>query len=267
MMNRISKWPFFLLLLILLGSFGSCVTKKQIARAKEEYLIFRKGLDSVNSIPPAPETRLRAYSDIDVTVITGSLQKAQLDMFGDGKPMLFKLDSFGRIYFPVLGKIDLLNLTRNEAAQKIQKQLQPILKEPYVKLNFGGFFVTVTGEVTKPGVFKVNEDNPTLLQALSMSGYDNILSRRDSILIMRQNGADLEKKYVDLRDARTVFNPDVYYLHPNDLIMVGPTERAIKVYINSGKQQDLVSLQKYNIILGMTFFLLPILSFIMSLSN
>lgn len=265
MMNRISKWPFFLLLLILLGSFGSCITKKKIARAKIEYTMFQKGLDSLTKIQRIPDMRCKPLSTIDILVSTPSLQKEQLEVFDNGKSASYRLDSLGRINYPLVGKINLNNLTSDEASEVIKEKVKKYIKDPYVRVTQKAFNVTLFGEVDKPGNFEMSTQNPTILEALSLANYNRNTSRRDSILVLRQTTESLEKIYIDIRNAQSVFESNAYYLQPNDIVLVAPNDRAIKQYIVGGIGQENVSIQRLNIILGMGFLVIPILNFIMNL--
>lgn len=48
----------------------------------------------------------------------------------------YLVDSAGYIRFPILGKIELVGLTTNEAVQKIETALQEYLREPVVTIRF-----------------------------------------------------------------------------------------------------------------------------------
>lgn len=254
------SWSRMLLLLLLVGSFASCVTKKQIARAKKEYVYLQTGLDSLQSIPKPPQARIRPYVDLSISVITPALQKEQLDVFGNGRPVDYKVDSLGQINFPLAGRLKLKGMTAMEASSLIENKLKNYVKDPFVQIKFEGFNISVTGEVTKPGFLSLRDESPTIFNALSSAGYANYESRRDSILILRQTDEGLYKYYVDIRDAKSVFVPEHYYLHPNDLVVVGPSDKAIKSYLLRTQQQDITTLQRYNLLVSMVFFLIPIVN-------
>lgn len=256
------SWSRILLLLFLVGSFASCITKKQIARAKKEYVYLQTGLDSLQSIPKPPQARIRPYVNLGITVITSALQKEQLDVFGNGRPVDYKVDSLGQINFPLVGRLQLKNLTAMEAAELLQQKLRSYIKDPFVQVKFEGFNISVTGEVGRPGFITLRDESPTIFNALSVAGYTNYESRRDSVLILRQREEGLQKIYVDIRDAKSVFSEDHYYLHPNDLIVVGPSDKGIKSYILRTQQQDIITIQRYNIVLSMLLFSIPLINLI-----
>lgn len=260
MMNRIFRWPFFLLLLVLLGSFGSCVTKKQIARAKKEYVFLQTGIDSIHQIPPPPENRIRPYVRIGISVQTSALLKEQTDVFGSGRPVEYFVDSSGYILFPFLGKTLVNGMTASDAAELIRGKLKQYVKDPFVQINFEGFSVGVTGEVARPGYINIKDQAPTIFNVLGLANFNTDFSRRDSILLLRQTGNGLEKRYIDLRNAQSVFDANNYYLQPNDLLVVAPNDRAIKAFVTRVQQQDVTSLQRINILATFVFILFPFIN-------
>lgn len=258
------SWSRMLLLLLLVGSFASCVTKKQIARAKKEYVYLQTGLDSVHLIPPPPENRIRPYLRLGISVNTSSLEKGQTDIFGGGRTVEYSVDSLGHILFPFIGKTHVAGLTVIDASEMLRNKIKTYVKDPFVQVSFEGFSVGVTGEVARPGYYNLKDQSPNILNALSLASYTNDLSRRDSILLLRQTNQGLEKRYVDIRDARSVFEPNNYYLQPNDLLVVAPNDRAIKGYITRLQQQDVTSLQRINILATFVFILFPFINLFLS---
>jgi polysaccharide export outer membrane protein len=258
------SWSRVLLLLLLVGSFASCVTKKQIARAKKEYVYLQTGMDSVHLIPPQPENRIRPYVRLGISVNTPSLEKAQIDIFGGGRIVDYLVDSLGHILFPFIGKTRVAGLTAIDASEMIRNKIKTYVKDPFVQVSFEGFFVGVTGEVAKPGYFNLKDQPATLLNALALASYTNDLSRRDSIMLLRQTTQGLEKRYIDLRDSKSVFEPNNYYLQPNDLLVIAPNDRAIRGYVTRLQQQDVTSLQRINILATFVFILFPFINLFLS---
>jgi protein involved in polysaccharide export with SLBB domain len=246
-----------------LGSFGSCVTKKQIARAKKEYVFLQTGIDSIHQIPPPPENRIRPYVRIGISVQTSALQKEQIDVFGSGRPVEYFVDSSGYILFPFLGKTLVNGMTANDAAELIRGKLKQYVKDPFVQISFEGFFVGVTGEVTRPGYINIKDQTPTIFNVLGLANFNIDFSRRDSILLLRQTNAGLEKRYIDLRNAQSVFDPNNYYLQPNDLLVVSPNDRAIKGFVTRSQQQDIASMQRYTLISTFIFVLFPFINLLL----
>ena len=82
-------------------------------------------------------------------------------------------------------------------------------------------FVTVLGDVARPGRLEIARDNITIFEAIGMAGDLNITGRRDAIKVIRQEGNECKTYFIDLR-SKNVFNSPVYNLQQNDIVKVEP---------------------------------------------
>lgn len=128
----------------------------------------------------------------------------------------YAVDQNGEIQLPVLGSIQVANLTTTQVRLKIASKLQPYLKEPVVIAKLINFKLTIIGDVSNPGVFKVQSERISIPEALGLAGDLNITALRRLIIIRERNG---ERAYlpVDLR-SKSLFNSPDYYLKNNDII-------------------------------------------------
>ena len=65
----------------------------------------------------------------------------------------YLVDKSGSINFPVIGKIPLVGLTKEQATDKMTDLIKEHVKNPIVNIRFVNFKVTVIGEVNKPAYF------------------------------------------------------------------------------------------------------------------
>lgn len=137
---------------------------------------------------------------------------------------VYTVDENGGIDVPTLGRVKVSGLTRSEAGEKIQAMLRSgLLRDAVVTVNSFDQFVTVLGEVSKPGKININKDNLTILEALGQAGDLTIQARRDRVLVLRQEGSETRSYYVDLRSKDLLSSP-VYNLQQNDLVYVEPNK-------------------------------------------
>lgn len=132
----------------------------------------------------------------------------------------YLVDQQGQIQLPIIGHIEVANLTTAQIKEKIRLKLLDYLKEPVVILKLLNFKVSVMGDVAQPGVFKIPNERLTLTEALSLAGDLNITALRQ-ILIVREVDGNREYIPVDL-SKKSVFNAPYYYLKNNDVIYVQP---------------------------------------------
>ena len=81
----------------------------------------------------------------------------------------YLVDKEGYVDFPVLGKLQVDGISRNELADMLKEKLSGYLKNPIVTIQFLNFKVTVLGEVRNPGSYKVNSERISILDALGIS--------------------------------------------------------------------------------------------------
>lgn len=142
----------------------------------------------------------------------------------NGEIAPYTIDSHGDINFPVIGKLHVAGMSREELAEYIRRELisRDLAKNPIVTVEYLNLSVSVMGEVTRPGRYAINRDDYTLLDALSAAGDLTIFGKRNNIRVLREeNGA--QKIYsVDLSSGQDLTKSPVYYLRQNDVIYVEP---------------------------------------------
>jgi len=146
----------------------------------------------------------------------------------------YTVDTEGYIDFPVIGKLKVVNLSRHQVATLIKDTLinSNLIKDPVVTVDFMNLYLSVMGEVKNPGRYKIERDQITILDAISMSGDLTIFGKRDGILVIRETNGERTIYKVDLRSAE-LFDSPVYYLQQNDIIYVEPNKiRAGQSTIN-----------------------------------
>lgn len=136
--------------------------------------------------------------------------------------MRYIVDENGNIDMLGLGRIQVGGLTRAEAADKIQSLFRNgILNDAIVTVAAYNRYVTILGDVARPGVQEITRESINLLEALGKAGDLNITGRRDRVKVIRQEGNVSKAYYVDLR-SKDLFNSPVYNLQQNDIVYVEP---------------------------------------------
>ena len=136
----------------------------------------------------------------------------------------YTVDANGDIDFPVLGKIHVAGMRREEIATHIKNELitKNLVKDPVVTVEFMNLCISVLGEVNTPGRFNIDRDRVTILDALSMAGDLTIYGKREKVLVLRQEG-DLQRVYgINLTSGEHIYTSPAYYLQQNDVVYVEP---------------------------------------------
>lgn len=153
----------------------------------------------------------------------------------------YTIDENGNIDLLGLGRVHVAGLTRSEAADKIQSTFHNgILNDAVVTVAAYDRYVTILGDVAKPGRQDITRDNINIFEALGQAGDLNITGRRDAIKVIRQENNTSKTYYIDLR-SKDVFNSPVYNLQQNDIVYVEPNQVKMGQSTNNGNSVRSIS--------------------------
>lgn len=132
----------------------------------------------------------------------------------------------GCIDYPHLGHIEVMGLTHDSLSHRLSQALSDsgYIDSPAVTVKMTNFRVAVLGEVAKPGFVYPDGWRLTIFEALAMSGDITIHGRRDNVTVVRTQGDSITVAEMDLT-SKTVFDSPCYYLLPNDMVYVEPTDQ------------------------------------------
>ena len=138
----------------------------------------------------------------------------------------YTVDSKGDIDFPVVGKIQVAGLTREEIAEKVRKSLvdASLVKDPTITVSLSNLHYSMMGEVAKPGQYAFEEEKVTILDAISKAGDLTIQGRRNDVMVLRQENGHQKIYKINLCSGRDIFSSPAYYLQQNDVVYVTPND-------------------------------------------
>lgn len=160
---------------------------------------------------------------------------------GGGKNQGYLTGADGYIEFPVLGKVKVAGLTRAELSKQLKEQISEYILNPIVTINILNFKVSILGSVTKPGVYSIQGERVTLLDAIGLAGDLSINGKRDNVLVLRETNGKKDYAYLDITDAK-IMDSEYFYLQQNDLIYVEPNNAQIQSSAASSNTRILISL-------------------------
>ncbi len=149
----------------------------------------------------------------------------------------YLVDNEGTINFPVLGKLHVQGMTRNECQDFIAAKLKNYLAEtetPIVTVNFSSFHITVLGEVGNVGRISIPDEKVNILEALALAGDITLYGKRDNVLLIREDehGEKVAHR-LDITKA-DVMNSPYFYLQQNDIVYVEPMKvKARNALVNA----------------------------------
>lgn len=131
----------------------------------------------------------------------------------------------GTILFPILGTIEVVNLTQDSLCHYLERRLRDegYIIDPQVTTKLLNFRVTVVGEVKSPQQIHANGTRLTIFEALAICGDITENGMRTNVTVVRQDGFKREIGEIDLTKKEMLSSP-YYYLHNNDIVYVEPSD-------------------------------------------
>lgn len=156
--------------------------------------------------------------------LTGGTSSGATNMSQDA--YYYTVDSKGDIDFPVVGKIQVAGLTREEIAEKVKKSLvdASLVKDPTITVSLSNLHYSMMGEVAKPGQYAIEEEKVTILDAISKAGDLTIQGKRNDVMVLRQENGHQKIYKINLCSGRDIFSSPAYYLQQNDVVYVTPND-------------------------------------------
>lgn len=148
----------------------------------------------------------------------------------NGMTLAYTVDEQGDIFFPVLGKIAIGGLTRQEVADYIRQRLiaRDLVKDPIVTVEYVNLSVSVLGEVNKPGRIDILKDHFTIMDAIAAAGDLTINGKRENVMVSRQIDGEDHTFFINLCDREDVLNSPAYYLQQDDIVYVTPNRKRLR---------------------------------------
>ncbi len=211
----------FIFLIIIGLFFTACVPREKI-------VYFQGDLESIEQLADQYSATIQPDDLLSITVFGRNVEATRI--FNQESNTMgvktYLVDEEGNIEFPVLGKIKLAGLTRNEAIQYMKGLLSKDIIDPGVSITITNYRITILGEVGKPGTYPLQNEKVTLLEALGMAGDLTINGLRENILVVREEGGKRNFYRVNIT-SEEIFNSPVYYLAQNDVVYVEPNQNKI----------------------------------------
>lgn len=237
-MNKYKPIYLLLILLAVVAALSSCGSSKQVVyfqdlkpgeteiKLPEMKAITVRPEDKISIIVNSRDPQLTDLFNLPYVSrqLGQSLRTNGITVSNNQGVSAYTVDTDGEIDFPVLGKMYVAGMKREEIAEYIKNELikENLVKGPVVTVEFANLCISVLGEVNNPGRFSIDRDKLTVLDALSMAGDLTIYGNRSKVMVLRQEG-DVQRVYgLNLTSGNHVYTSPAFYLQQNDVVYVEP---------------------------------------------
>jgi len=135
----------------------------------------------------------------------------------------YNVSDSGFVEIPIIGKVNVLNKTIEEAKVAIEKQSAITLKDATIVVKLISFKYSVIGEVNRPGVYQNYNNQLTVLEAISNAGDISPYGDRRRILVIRP-GTEGTKTFRLNLTSNKILASEGFFLLPNDIVYVEPVK-------------------------------------------
>lgn len=162
-------------------------------------------------------------------VITGNVTydpatKKVIPYSGSMEEKGYVVDRDGYITFPVIGKLNVVDLTLEELKLLVEGQLKGrnYIKDPIVYTDFLNFQVTVLGEAGV-GNYNISSGGVNIFELLAMAKDLTGDAVRDNVKVIRTEGNTRKAYNINLKSV-DCYNSPVFYLQQNDMVYAMPRD-------------------------------------------
>ncbi len=229
-----------LCILFVCAFFASCAARKEHSlfnapsdvvtdTIKQVYVVNDQGIsDAYYKIKVNDQLAIRNLQnkEFGATPSANSTNGNQTVSGSINNALSYLVDVDGKVNLPAIGKVDVVGLSRREAAIKIQElYAKQLLRDPIIELSVVNLKVTLLGEFSKQGNFLLERENTTLIDIIGEAGGINKTADPKTLKIIRGDRSHPEIIYVNLNDINSLASKKLV-LQNNDIIVLQQTKSS-----------------------------------------
>jgi polysaccharide export outer membrane protein len=256
---RMKKFVLSSLLYILILQFSSCVSKKDIIYFQNDEIDQMKVSNSYKTIIKPDDLLQIIIMALDVEAIkpfnlgTVNISATSNSAMGLPQQLNYLVDTKGEIDFPVLGRLKIGGLSRDELIELLKNKLDPdYVLNPNINVRISNYKVTVLGDVRRPGSYNIPNERITILEEIGLAGDLSISGQRNKVVVQREEDGKKRQYSVDLL-SNELFTSPVYYLQQNDVVYIEP---------NYARIQSASANSNTSLFISMTSLLIGVITFL-----
>jgi polysaccharide export outer membrane protein len=230
----------FLCILSVCAMFVSCASRKEHSlfnapsdivtdTIKQVYVVNDQGIsDAYYKIKVNDQLAIRNLQNKEFGATASTNGSSNSNQTGGtiNNTLSYLVDIDGKVNLPAIGKVEVLGLSRRDAAIKIQDlYAKQLLRDPIIELSVVNLKVTLLGEFGRQGNFLLERENTTLIDIIGEAGGINKTADPKTLKIIRGDRSHPEIIYVNLNDINSLASKKLV-LQNNDIIVLQQTKSA-----------------------------------------
>jgi polysaccharide export outer membrane protein len=216
----------FLFLLLVLA-LGACTPQRKLVYLQGDAKLFANDSSSFEmKIFPSDILMVQLFT-VNPDAFPGLGISASANEGNDSRSAYekgFVVDKKGDLALPYVGTIHVAGLSMDDAHDTILNRFKKYIDDPVIIIKKLSFKVSVLGEVNRPGLYYVPNEQLTLLEGLAMAGDLNNFADRTNLRILRKTSTGTIEIPVDLT-SKEAFTGVSKFIYPDDVIYIPPTRK------------------------------------------
>ncbi len=214
-----------ILLLIICFScfFQSCKTPSLFndgpipAKTMQEFVLMNPSDPSLSS---GDKISISIWGHDDLSI--GSINSPYITDEETGRWVI--LDKEGEVNLPKIGRVNLAGYNVKEAGYFLEKLYARHIQNPIVNVRVLNHFVTILGEVNRPGKYKIDNEEVRLIELLGEAEGYTKYAKMDEVLLIREVNGNMTKFPIDFTGVGSL-NTGNAVLNPNDIVYIPAIKR------------------------------------------
>ncbi len=212
-------------LLLLAALLASCTPPQQLFQSSGPATDYRNVLKQYfqpreASIRPGDKLSLSIYGHEELSI--GSVNSVYNSDEVTGKWLV--VDNDGEVNLPQVGRVKVAGYDIKEVNYLLEEKYRTLLKDPVINARVVNHFVTVLGEVNKPGRYPLDNEQMSLVEIIGSASGLSPYAKGHEVKVIRQVQQKPIELVVDLTDLATFVEFNVQ-LQPDDVVYIGPNEK------------------------------------------
>lgn len=241
-----SNFKLFYFLILFSVVFSSCGSRKQRAlfnasadlvtdTIKQVYVVNDQGIsDAYYKIKVNDQLAIRNLQNKEFGATNSAVSSSNTTTSrsagaatgGAQNVLSYQVDLDGKVNLPAIGHVEVVGLSRREAAAKIEKLYgEKLLIDPIIELTLVNLKVTMLGEFGRQGNFYMEKDNVNLIDMIGEAGGISKTADPKTLKIIRGDRSHPEIIYVNLNDINSLASKKLI-LQNNDIIYIQETKSS-----------------------------------------
>lgn len=208
----------------------SCVTNKKLTYLQRDGMT----VDTVVNVTPI-EYKVLPYDNLFIKVVTPDPKLSEmfntiptttsgLSVTEQSADLIsYPVDNEGNIQIPYAGKLAVAGKTLASIRTEVETALNNYIADAAVSVKMVNNYVSLLGEVQRPGKYPIYKDRLNIFQALALGGDLGLFSNRQMVQIIRPTSRGTVIKEFSLSD-RSIMTSEYFYVMPNDVIYAKPAK-------------------------------------------